>query len=72
MNTARRNLGNTIAAHTILLSYTVIALFPVFVILINSFKTRKAIFRHPLSLPNSETFSTVGYETVYRKQKMIQ
>ncbi len=67
MRKARHNMKNTIAAHAVLLTYTLIALFPVFVILINSFKSRKAIFRHPLSLPNSETFSTVGYETVFKQ-----
>jgi len=67
MRKARHNMKNTIAMHAILLTYTLIALFPVFVILINSFKSRKAIFRHPLSLPNSETFSTVGYETVFKQ-----
>ena len=39
------------AAHGILILYTLIALFPVFVIIINSFKNRKAIFREPLALP---------------------
>ena len=53
-----------LAAHAILISYTVIALFPVLVILINSFKSRKAIFRSPLSLPDSDSFSLVGYKTV--------
>lgn len=67
MNKSRHNLKNSIAAHAVLLTYTLIALFPVFVILINSFKARKAIFRHPLALPNSETFSTVGYETVFKQ-----
>jgi len=36
----------------------------VFVILINSFKTRKAIFGDPLALPDTESFSMIGYETV--------
>ncbi len=67
MNKARRNIWHSIAAHGILLSYTVLALFPVFVILINSFKTRKAIFRHPLQLPGPDTFSTIGYETVLKQ-----
>ncbi len=67
MNKARRNPVNMIAAHSILIVYTVIALFPVFVILINSFKTRRAIFRDPLALPDAETFSTVGYETVFNQ-----
>jgi ABC-type glycerol-3-phosphate transport system permease component len=35
----------------VLLTYTAIALFPVIVIVINSFKSRNAIFRSPLSLP---------------------
>ena len=64
MNKARRNPLNVAAAHAILLSYTLIALFPVFVILINSFKTRKAIFREPLALPDANTFSMIGYRTV--------
>jgi len=53
--------------HAVLLGYTLIALFPVFVILINSFKSRKAIFREPLSLPNTDTFSLIGYQTVFQQ-----
>jgi raffinose/stachyose/melibiose transport system permease protein len=34
-------------------------------ILINSFKSRAAIFNSPFSLPNAETFSLVGFETVF-------
>lgn len=67
MNKARRNPLNIAAAHAILLAYTMIALFPVFVILINSFKTRKAIFRDPLALPNADTFSMIGYQTVFEQ-----
>lgn len=67
MNKVRRTPGTTIAAHTVLIAYTIIALFPVFVILINSFKSRRAIFRDPLALPSSETFSLVGYETVFKQ-----
>ena len=67
MSTFIRPSGSTIAAHAILITYTVIALFPVFVILINSFKSRRAIFRDPLGLPNSETFSLIGYETVFKQ-----
>lgn len=59
------------AAHAILITYTLIALFPVAVILINSFKTRKAIFRSPLSLPDAESFSLVGYETVMKQGDFI-
>ena len=53
--------------HLILLSYTVIVLFPILLIIINSFKNRKAIFGMPFQLPNNETFSLIGYETVIER-----
>lgn len=67
MSKTRQNLGTAIAAHGVLIAYTVIALFPVFVILINSFKTRKAIFRQPLALPDADSFSLIGYQTVLKQ-----
>lgn len=66
------SLPRTIAAHAVLITYTVIALFPVFVIVINSFKSRKAIFRTPLSLPNSDTFSLIGYHTVWTQGDFVR
>lgn len=60
-------MARAFAAHAILLTYSVIALFPVLVIVINSFKSRKAIFRSPLSFPDTETFNLVGYETVIKQ-----
>ncbi|GLO69181.1 ABC transporter permease [Phaeobacter inhibens] len=67
MHKSRSNPFNSILAHGALITYTLIALFPVFVILVNSFKTRKAIFRDPLGLPTSDTFSLVGYQTVLKQ-----
>lgn len=67
MSIARHNRLNSVAAHGALITYTLIAMFPVFVILINSFKSRRAIFSDPLALPNAETFSLVGYETVFKQ-----
>ena len=67
MHVARSNSRTAFAAHAVLITYVLIALFPVFVIIINSFKTRKAIFREPLSLPDSESFSLIGYETVMQQ-----
>ncbi|MEM9579321.1 MAG: carbohydrate ABC transporter permease, partial [Pseudomonadota bacterium] len=67
MNIARQNRLNTVAAHGALILYTLIALFPVFVIVINSFKTRKAIFREPLAMPDADSFSLIGYETVLKQ-----
>ena len=67
MNAADQKSLNTYAAHGVLILYMLIALFPVFVIVINSFKTRKAIFREPLALPNADSFSLIGYETVLKQ-----
>ena len=67
MNAARSSRLNTYAAHGALILYTLVALFPVFVIVINSFKTRKAIFREPLAMPNADSFSLIGYETVLKQ-----
>lgn len=54
-------------AHAALLTYTAIALFPVFVIVINSFKSRRAIFSDPLALPSRESFDLIGYQTVLKQ-----
>lgn len=67
MKSSQRSIFRSIAAHGILIAYTIIALFPVFVILINSFKSRKAIFKEPLALPNADSFSLIGYETVFKQ-----
>jgi len=67
MNKVRHNPLNVFAAHAALITYTIIALFPVIVILVNSFKSRRAIFREPLALPNTDTFTLIGYETVLKQ-----
>ncbi len=71
MAAARTSLPRSLAAHAILLLYTVIALFPVVLIVINSFKDRRAIFNSPLSLPGPETFSLIGYETVFQQGDFV-
>ncbi|MEF2073913.1 carbohydrate ABC transporter permease [Consotaella aegiceratis] len=64
MSRARRNIPAEIAAHAILLVFTVLALFPVVLIVINSFKSKRAIFREPMALPGPESFDLIGYTTV--------
>lgn len=56
-----------IAIHAVLVAYTLFAIFPVLLVVVNSFKARNAIFRTPYALPNADTFSTVGYETVFSR-----
>jgi raffinose/stachyose/melibiose transport system permease protein len=67
MSFARRSLPASIATHAILGGFTLLALFPIFVILINAFKSRDAIFRSPLMPPMAETFSLVGFEAVQKQ-----
>ena len=62
----------SIAAHAVLLTYTLIALFPVFVIVINSFKSRRAIFAEPLLPPLPGNFDLVGYATVMKQGDFFQ
>lgn len=56
-----------LSAHGVLLLYTALALFPIVLIVINSVKDRKAIFRTPYALPDAANFNPVGYETVFQR-----
>lgn len=67
MQNIRYRFTESILPHIALLSWTALALFPIVLIVMNSFKTRKAIFREPLAFPNSETFSLEGYITVWER-----
>lgn len=72
MSKSRSHLGHSIAAHAILITYTLIALFPVFVILINSFKSRRAIFAEPLMPPMPGNWDLIGYQTVLKQGDIVQ
>ncbi len=56
-----------LAAHAILIFYTLIALFPIYLVVINSFKDRKFIFKTPYALPNAENYNPIGYQTVFER-----
>lgn len=64
MSKARHSIFRTGFVHVALIAYTLVAIFPVFLTIINSFKDRNAIFRAPLTIPTPKTFSLIGYETV--------
>jgi raffinose/stachyose/melibiose transport system permease protein len=64
MSKARSAPLRTALIHLALIAYTLVALFPVFLTVVNSFKSRNAIFREPMALPTPSTFSLVGYQTV--------
>jgi raffinose/stachyose/melibiose transport system permease protein len=51
--------------HAVLVIYALICVTPIVLIVLNSFKSRRAIFNDPLGLPIGRAFSLVGYETVF-------
>ncbi len=59
-----QKMPKSVAIHGVLMAYTVIALFPIIVVIINAFKERRAIFRDPLALPTLDSFTLVGFEQV--------
>ncbi|CAN7291938.1 carbohydrate ABC transporter permease [Pararhizobium sp. LjRoot255] len=71
MSKARMSPLRSSFVHLALAGYTAIALFPVLLTIVNSFKDRNAIFRTPLSPPTANTFSLVGYETVLKQGDFV-
>lgn len=63
---------NSVLPHLVLFTYTLIALFPIVLIVLNSFKERKAIFGQPLIPPTPETFSLIGYQTIVDRANFDQ
>jgi raffinose/stachyose/melibiose transport system permease protein len=66
-----RKPASAIAVHGILILYTALALFPILLVIMNSFKARKAIFGSPLSFPTPSTFSLIGYDKVFSDSSVI-
>jgi raffinose/stachyose/melibiose transport system permease protein len=58
---------SAIGKHAVLLLYTGVALFPIVLVVMNSFKARNAIFDAPVAPPTATTFSTIGYDTIGRR-----
>ena len=56
-----------IGSHFILIPAALVALFPIVLVVMNSLKSRKAIFGSPLVPPMPDTFSLVGYQTVLKR-----
>ncbi|GAB4450021.1 MAG: carbohydrate ABC transporter permease [Anaerolineae bacterium] len=65
----RQRLGRA-GAYVILIGYSLIAVFPVALILINSFKDKREVFSSPYSLPNPINMG--GYETVFGRANVIR
>ena len=70
-NKARSSPIRSSLVHLALIAYTLIALFPVFLTIINSFKDRNSIFRNPMQVPTPSSFSLIGYQTVLGQADFI-
>lgn len=64
MASSRNGTVRTGLVHFALLLYSLIAVLPVLLVVMNSFKTRRAIFGSPLMPPLPDTASIAGYRTV--------
>ncbi len=49
-----------------------IYLFPIYILLINSFKTQKGVFEGVLSIPNKETFTVENYKNAFLKLNFLR
>ena len=64
-----RHLTTKVLKHWMLIAFAIVSTAPVALVVLNSLKSRRAIFRNPYQLPNAETFDLVGYETVFAKSQ---
>jgi raffinose/stachyose/melibiose transport system permease protein len=60
-----------LAVHLVLIAYCALAVGPILLVVMNSFKVRNAIFGAPLAPPDAATFSLVGYEKVLRASNIL-
>lgn len=74
MISSRRAPGQALTAtaiHTVLIAWSVLALFPLYLIVLNSIKTRRAIFNDPLGMPLGKAFSEKGYASVIKNSDFL-
>ena len=64
MNRSRSSPLGRGLVHLALLAYTALCLAPVLLVVVNSFKSRRAIFGAPLTFPDASSFDLIGYRTV--------
>lgn len=55
--------------YVILIAYSLLAIFPIILVVMNSFKGRRAIFTAPYAIPNPVDF--IGYETVANRTSFL-
>ena len=60
-----RRHASAFAVHAILGLYTLLAVLPIVLVVMNSFKARRAIFNTPLRPPLPSNFDPIGYSKVF-------
>ncbi|MGY0574859.1 carbohydrate ABC transporter permease [Bradyrhizobium sp. RDM12] len=63
--------ARSLGVHLVLIAYSLLAVGPILLVVMNSFKVRSAIFGSPLAPPDAATFSLVGYEKVFRSSHIL-
>ena len=64
--------SKNLTVHLSLLFFAILAIGPIFIIIINSFKTMEGIFTGPLKLPNSETFTLDGFKRAVAQGNFVR
>jgi len=67
-----KNQSKNLMVHLSLLVFVLLAIGPILVIIINSFKTTEGIFSGPLKLPDSKTFSLEGFKRAVENGNFIR
>ena len=67
-----RNQSKNLRVHLYLLFFAILAIGPIFIIVINSFKTMEGIFTGPLKLPNSDTFTLDGFKRAVAQGNFVR
>ena len=63
--------ADRIVVHGLLIAFVLLALGPILIVVLNSFKTTPAIFGGPFSLPTPNTFSAGGYWRVFTRGNFV-
>ena len=62
--------SNTVT-HGLLIVFVILAIGPILVVIMNSFKTTKGIFESPFAFPTAESFNLQGYENVFKRGEFL-
>jgi len=65
------NAARAFGIHAVLIGYSILAMFPILLTVINSFKKQGDIFGHPYTIPSGAMFTLLGYQTVFKRGEVL-